>query len=64
MRPNDELVVPAAAAAGINTLPPGLSAPGGGWSAFKRIGEVTPRILDQTILSLVRKLQQKGPRTP
>jgi hypothetical protein len=25
MRPNDELVVPAAAAAGINTLPPGLS---------------------------------------
>jgi hypothetical protein len=25
MRPNDKLVVPAAAAAGINTLPPGLS---------------------------------------
>jgi len=33
-------------------------------SAFKQIGEVTPGILDQTILSLVRKLQQKGPRTP
>jgi hypothetical protein len=33
-------------------------------SAFKQIREVTPRILDQTILSLVRKLQQKGPRTP
>jgi cytochrome c biogenesis protein CcmG, thiol:disulfide interchange protein DsbE len=32
--------------------------------AFKQIGAVTPRILDQTILPLVRKLQQKGPRTP
>ena len=38
-------------------------APGGG-VAFKQIGAVTPRIMDQTILPLVRKLQQKGQRTP
>jgi hypothetical protein len=63
MRPNDKLVVPAAAAAGINTLPPGLS--GARWwvERLQAIGEVTPRILDQTIFSLVRKLEQKGPRT-
>jgi hypothetical protein len=62
MRLNDELVVPAAAAAGIDTLPPGLA--GARWWMEKQIGDVTPRILDQTILSLVRNLQQKGPRTP
>ena len=32
--------------------------------AFKQIGPVTPEILDQTILPLVRKLRQKGLRTP
>jgi cytochrome c biogenesis protein CcmG, thiol:disulfide interchange protein DsbE len=32
--------------------------------AFKQIGPVTSEILDQTILPLVRKLQQKGLRTP
>ena len=32
--------------------------------AFKQIGPVTSEILDQTILPLVRKLRQKGLRTP
>jgi cytochrome c biogenesis protein CcmG/thiol:disulfide interchange protein DsbE len=32
--------------------------------AFKQIGPVTSEILDQTILPLVRKLQQRGLRTP
>ena len=32
--------------------------------AFRQIGPVTPEILDRTILPLVRKLRQKGLRTP
>ena len=32
--------------------------------AFKQIGPVTSEVLDQTILPLVRKLQQEGLRTP
>ena len=32
--------------------------------AFKQIGPVTSEILDETILPLVRKLRQKGLRTP
>jgi cytochrome c biogenesis protein CcmG, thiol:disulfide interchange protein DsbE len=32
--------------------------------AFKQVGALTPRILDQTILPLVRQLQQKDLHTP
>jgi cytochrome c biogenesis protein CcmG, thiol:disulfide interchange protein DsbE len=49
---------------GVYGVPETFVVDAGGRVALKQIGAVTPRILDQTILPLVRKLQQKGPLTP